>query len=333
VVSDDTLRDVTVVIPTVGRPSLETLLRSLADQPALPASVVVVDDRRRPASIAVPAALRARTTTLTSGGRGPAAARNVGWSRAGTPWVVFLDDDVVVTPGWSAALVTDLAAPPDVGAVQARIRVPRPSDGSLTDAERNTVALESAPWITADLAVRAPLLEQVAGFDERFPRAYREDSDFALRAQHAGWRFSVGGRMTEHPLRQVPWWSSISAQRGNRDDALMRAVHGRRWSSTRGRRRRHVAITVAGATALFANVVGWRRAGWLATMGWAAGTGELAAHRWRGGTRTWRELAIVIATSIAIPPAAVWHWSTGRLDWPPQSTRPWPASFRSATAG
>ena len=144
----------------------------------------------------------------------------MGWQAATTQWVVFLDDDVVPLPSWSQQLAADLTAPNDVGATQAVIVVPRPQDRRLTDQERNVAALENAGWITADLAVRRTALIQLRGFDERFPRAYREDSDFALRAAAAGWRFEHGSRTTHHPLRTGRWWSSVSSQRGNRDDAL-----------------------------------------------------------------------------------------------------------------
>src|SRR4051812_18264596 len=74
-----------VVIPTIGRPSLATTLASLAaSSGAGPRRVIVVDDRgcpepAVPEPAAVPARLGDRLTVLRSGGRGPAAARNVGW--------------------------------------------------------------------------------------------------------------------------------------------------------------------------------------------------------------------------------------------------------------
>ena len=60
--------------------------------------------------------------------------------------------------------------------------VPLPTDRRPTDWERNTAGLAGASWITADMAYRRTALEAVNGFDERFPRAYREDADLALRS-------------------------------------------------------------------------------------------------------------------------------------------------------
>ena len=247
----------------------------------------------------------------------------MGWQAATTQWVVFLDDDVVPLPSWSQQLAADLTAPNDVGATQAVIVVPRPQHRRLTDQERNVAALENAGWITADLAVRRTALVQLRGFDERFPRAYREDSDFALRAAAAGWRFEHGSRTTHHPLRTGRWWSSVSSQRGNRDDALMRAIHGHRWTTQQGRRRRHLAITVAGAVALAAALTGHRRAAAASGLAWITGTAELAAARILSGQRTRREVAEMLVTSVAIPPAATWWWCTGLARWRPGRVHAW----------
>src|SRR3954451_19395984 len=111
-----------VVVPTIGRPTLRTVVHGLLMGPGpWPAEVVVVDDRRSgpPLDLALGDPLSSLVRTVRSEGRGPAAARNVGWRTAQAPWVVFLDDDVVPPPGWRAALfadVCDLAA--EVGATQ-----------------------------------------------------------------------------------------------------------------------------------------------------------------------------------------------------------------------
>ena len=317
------LTDVTVVVPSVGRSSLRRLLDALAAEPATLGGLVVVDDRRAPDGPVAGGATIAGTV-VHSGGRGPAAARNAGWRQADTGWVAFLDDDVVPHPGWAADLRADLdRVAPEVAATQASIDVPPPSGRAATDRERNVARLQGAPWITADLAVRRAALRDVAGFDERFPRAYREDTDLALRLEERGWRLAEGRRRTSHPVGPAPWWASIAAQRGNRDDALLRAVHGKRWRSTPGRRRRHIAITVAGAVALAATSTGRRPLALVALAGWAAGTAEFATSRTLAGPRTSREVATMLVTSVGIPPAATAWWIVGRLRWRCGGTPPW----------
>ena len=318
------LDDVSVVIPTIGRPSLGDLLVALANHPLPVGRIVIVDDRSAPAvPLAVPDALATRTAVLASGGRGPAAARNVGWRATGSPWIVFLDDDVVPSPLWAIELVHDLAVDLDVAAVQGRIVVPLPRERRPTDRELNVARLEGAEWITADMAVRRRALEDMAGFDERFRRAYREDSDFALRLVGRGWRLEHGSRQSTHPVQPAAWWTSVSAQRGNRDDALMLALHGRGWRPDRGRRRRHVAITTAAVAAAVQVTRGHRGLAALSAGVWLAGTAEFAAHRIARGPRRLPEIPAMLLTSVLIPPTATVYWAAGRIAHRPRGTRLW----------
>jgi HAD superfamily hydrolase (TIGR01662 family) len=312
-----------VVIPTSGRPSLDVLLASLgaADGP-LPEQLLIVDDRpdaaASPLTPRVPAALTGVTTVVRCGSRGPAAARNAGWRAGRSAWVAFLDDDVLPPPGWRAELAADLACldRPAV-ASQGRLRVPLPRDAAPTDWQRNVAGLQDARWATADMAVRRAALEAVGGFDERFPRAYREDSDLGLRLAERGLRLTVGRRHVLHPVPEADRWISLRKQAGNADDALMRALHGRDWRSRAGapagRLRRHTAVTAAGAVALGATLAGARRTA--ATMGaaWLAGTAELAWARIAPGPRTRAEVTTMAMTSAALPAAATVHRAAGTL--------------------
>ncbi|MGW0364547.1 glycosyltransferase family 2 protein [Streptomyces sp. NPDC002990] len=311
-----------VVIPTLGRPSLNTCLTALAHaRGPRPDRVVLVDDRRAPRGAGplakVPEALRPLTTVVSTGGRGPAAARNAGWRVAGTvAWVVFLDDDVVPAPDWCEQLARDLSGAADrTAGVTARITVPLPADRRPTDWERNTAGLASARWITADMAYRRKALEAVGGFDERFRRAYREDADLALRVQDAGWTLAAGSRRTTHPVRPADRWISVRQQAGNADDVLMTRLHGRDWWSRaqapRGRLPRHLLVTGAALAALSCAALRRPGAAALCAAGWLAGTAEFAAARIAPGPRTREESAAMAITSALIPPTASWHWLRG----------------------
>jgi GT2 family glycosyltransferase len=93
-----------------------------------------------------------------------------------------------------------------VAATQGRVQVPLPTARRPTDWERSTAGLVTAPWITADMTYRRSALSAVGGFDERFPRAFREDSDLALRVQAAGGRLVVVGATCSS--RRAAWWLS-----------------------------------------------------------------------------------------------------------------------------
>jgi len=385
-----------VVVPTVGRPSLARLLAALrAGSGPAPEVVVVVDDRRAPrAALDLPA--WSRLQVVPGAGSGPAAARNLGWRATATRWVAFLDDDVLPPPNWPARLAADLAGlPASVGGSQGRLRVPLPADRRPTDWERATAGLAGARWATADMAYRRSALVRVGGFDERFTRAYREDAELALRVLDAGFSLVRGSREVTHPVRPASPWVSLGTQAGNADDALVRRLHGRDWreraGAPRGRLRRHALTTAAGLLALLGlarlaaarlaaggigagradhparlagagsagpaaarvaavagpagvnaslDRAGARRRGMAAGgraggprwarvaaaaggAGWLAGAGEFAAARIAPGPRTRDEVATMLATSAAIPPAAVAHRLRG--EWTHRRARPRPA--------
>jgi histidinol-phosphate phosphatase family protein len=314
---------VTIVVPTIGRPTLYVLLQAITGTAGRtgprPARIVVVDDRRSGEPLSLGDA-RGQPDVIVakSGGRGPAVARNIGWRHARTEWVAFLDDDVVPDPDWLAVLHRDLSGlPEDVVGSQGQLTVPLPANRRPTDWERSTAGLETARWITADMAYRRATLSALGGFDERFPRAFREDADLALRALAAGGRLVIGQRHVQHPVRPASWWASVRAQRGNADDVLMARLHGRDWRARAqappGRRRRHLAVTGAAVGALFLTGVGQRRAAAVLTAAWIAGFTEFFLARWRPGPRTPDETVRMALTSAVIPPVATWHWARGLI--------------------
>ena len=298
-----------IVIPTSGPPVAAGRAARASTGPR------ERDRRRRPAVIAaqpLPAPPGVRVV-LRGPARGPAAARNVGWRAARAEWVAFLDDDVLPPPDWREALDATCAPParrrrdpgPDRRAAAAR--------PSATDWERNVAGLEAAQWATADMAYRREALAAVGGFDERFPRAYREDADLGLRVVGAGWRIVRGQRHIVHPVGPAPPSISLRKQAGNADDVLMRRLHGPDW------RERAAAAPPPGRRAAPAR----RRAAAAAARGrrgarhpappaarlaraprgaaWLAGTAELAWARIKPGPRTAREVATMAWTSAAMP--------------------------------
>jgi histidinol-phosphate phosphatase family protein len=324
------LRGYDIAIPTCGRPELRRLLDALAALDLPPATrVLVVDDRPEPSG-PLPAVVDAAlpVMVLRSGGRGPAAARNMAWQASQAPFVAYLDDDVVPLHDWARRLADDLASLPAAAAgSQGRVVVPLPPGRRPTDDERNVAGLATARFITADLVFRRDALYAAGGFDERFRRAYREDADLALRLRRRQLRIVRGSRGVVHPVQATRWHASLGRQRGNADDVLVRRLHGRRWRTTAeappGRLARHVAIAAAGAGALVAAASGHRRFATGLALGSAAGVTELAAARITPGPWTLREVGAMLATSAALPPVAVgWHLAGRRRH---RHAEPWPS--------
>lgn len=284
---------VDVVIPSTRPEGLARLRTALA---GFPGRVIVVDGRRI----------------------GPAAARNRGWRDSRADWVCFLDDDVVPVPGWADALHADLhGIPDDVAGSQGRIAVPLPPHRAPTDWERDVRGLEGAAWATADMAYRRDVLVATGGFDERFPRAYREDADLALRVRRGGHRLVRGDRAVVHPVGAAGTWVSVARQRGNADDALMRRLHGPCWrreaAVPRGALRSHAATSAAGMACLVALTGGRPTRAVAPAAVWLALTARFAFRRIAPGPRTPREVATMVGTSVVIPPIATGWRMAGEL--------------------
>ncbi|MDQ4110985.1 MAG: HAD-IIIA family hydrolase [Actinomycetota bacterium] len=312
--------ETTIVIPTLGRPSLWVLLDALASQTVpLHHPVIVVDDRPDGDDLAV-GDLPIDVEVVRTGSGGPARARNIGWRHTRTPWVSFLDDDVVPDMSWYRDLIADLRLLEDypeqeiVGS-QGRLTVPLPGERRPTDWERGTASLETSAWITADMSYRRDRIAAVGGFDERFRRAFREDADLALRLGADRGRIVTGSRHVTHPVRPSDDWASLRAQAGNADDMLMRAIHGPGWheraKAPEGRRKAHLAITASGALAIVGLLSRRRRLATAGALGWLVGTAELAGDRIAPGPRTADEIRRMLLTSAAIPAAATWHLLRG----------------------
>src|SRR5690606_10523893 len=172
---------------------------------------------------------------------------------------------------------------------------------------------------TADMAYRRAALVETGGFDARFPRAYREDADIALRVRRAGWRLTRGSRSVIHPPRAGRRGDSVRAQRGYGDDALMSRLHGPDWRALAdigsGRLPWHGAAVAAGTTAALSGL--WAHARpdrrtprWLAVAGRTAYLGltaDFLLRRVLPGPRTPAELVEMTWTSLLIPPLALWH--------------------------
>jgi hypothetical protein len=288
-----------VVVPSTRAAALEAMLVAL--RRSWNGRIVVVWDHRD----AAPPALGG-VDVVRGEGCGPAAARNAGWRASRAEWIAFLDDDVLPPDGWAARLRADVAAASeDVGAVGAAVEVPLPRDRRPTDWERNVAGLATAPFVTADCACRRSALEAAGGFDERFPRAYREDTDLGLRLADAGWRVARGERTIVHPVGAAPRLVSLKLQRGNADDVLLWALHGAR-SPVRWRPKVEHALVSAAALAALA---GSRPA----AGAWAAATARAWWRRVAPGPRTPAEMATMALTSAAIPPLATAHLVRGAV--------------------
>src|SRR5260370_32614035 len=125
---------ISVVVPTRERPQdLQKLLASLLQQTRLPDELIVVDQSQGGESHALAkesmgAQLWERCTYVhNSSIRGVSAARNVGIRASDADVVIFLDDDVVLTADFLAAMESAFVANPGyagIGGVEPQMEHP-----------------------------------------------------------------------------------------------------------------------------------------------------------------------------------------------------------------
>ncbi|HEV2414231.1 MAG TPA: glycosyltransferase [Candidatus Dormibacteraeota bacterium] len=221
---------ISVVVPTRNRPAdVARLLPTIGAQTRLPDQLVVVDqgadDSTESASRAVMGTqLDERCTYIRDSGiRGASAARNVGISHATGDVVVFLDDDVLLSPDCLAELERAFLVNPDyagIGGVELQMEEAKRSYilyydlffvGPFRDRKyaisRNWRRLRGVQPVTALKTCLAGFRRDFLArnrFDERWRSALLEDVELC-------WR--VRGRERFGIWPQASAWHSISESR------------------------------------------------------------------------------------------------------------------------
>jgi GT2 family glycosyltransferase len=186
--------ELTVVIPTVGRPVLAECLKALAEGTIRPAHVVVVDQSRGHAmreAIEMTRSLGVDVLHVESPQRGPAAARNRGLERVATRFVAAIDDDCRPAPDWAERVLECLHAHPGAvitGRVESAAARDLPSTMAATaSAVYRSPLRDRDPLFSGNMAVERRVFEQVGLFCEDpalIPAA--EDNEWGYRALRAG---------------------------------------------------------------------------------------------------------------------------------------------------
>lgn len=137
---------------------------------------------------------------------------NAGAKEARGQFLVWLNNDTLVQPGWLEALVATVEQDPRIGAVGARLHYP---DGRLQEVggivwrDGSAARVGDGKWPTAPLInrprevdycsgaallVRHQLWQELGGFDPRYAPAYYEDTDLCFRIREAGYHVLVQPR-------------------------------------------------------------------------------------------------------------------------------------------
>ena len=197
---------VSIVIPVHNKIDYTVAcLRSVSEQAgSIAFEIVVVDDASRDATAEHLDEIVGLRVVRNVENLGFVGSCNAGAAQARGEFVLFLNNDTVVTAGWLDALLRCFDEQPDAGMVGAKLVYP---DGRLQEAggivfndgsgwnygrfddpgdPRYNFRREADYCSGAAVMLRRDLFERLGGFDTRYSPAYYEDTDLAFAVRAAG---------------------------------------------------------------------------------------------------------------------------------------------------
>lgn len=206
------MSEFTVVICTRDRaPQLQRTLDALDGQTCDDFDLIVVDQSAAPdARLRDRARDRDDLEIVADDGTGLSRARNLGSERAGSPWVVFVDDDCLPEPDWACELSAAIRAQPDASLISGHVEGSSAAPRGAVQASVSTVTRERVlkgrgvrPFelgLGVCIAVRRDAIRDLGGYDVRFGPGAPEfpaadDMDFNYRFLRAGGVAFVTPRM------------------------------------------------------------------------------------------------------------------------------------------
>jgi glycosyltransferase involved in cell wall biosynthesis len=238
--------------------------------------------------------------------QGPAAARNHGAENAQGEILGFLDSDVLVDPLWWQAAgphFSDASVAGVEGVTRPPVTASRPTP--LTHLVSN---LRGGNFITCNMFYRRLVFAGLGGFDRRFLRANREDSDFAFSVLEQGGRIVFEPAcVVEHPLFPAPPTVYLREARYGLHEALLRRKHPvlyrrhLKWIDGRAFPVFYWGVFMGLPLAAVAAARGWTLlllAGSAAfLLGWAGSVYAVCRKR----SVAWQDLALLIPQFLLIP--------------------------------
>lgn len=238
--SEGVREKISVVIPTYRRGDLlEKCIESIRTQVDSDVEIILVDDSGDPTYGGALAAICPEARILHhETNRGFAVAANAGIRAANNPWIMLLNDDMVLATNCLTELasvmrhgnlagvgplILDADGEQIYAAGDRLLQNGRPESIGFRQPRAGFVCDETPFGITAGAALYTrSFLEEVGGFDERFI-AYFEDADLATRARLEGRFFALQE-------------SAIAYHVGSA------SIEGRTWWRTRQCMRNHILL-------------------------------------------------------------------------------------------
>ncbi|KKM08855.1 hypothetical protein SY88_22415 [Clostridiales bacterium PH28_bin88] len=199
-----------IVLAHNALPYTRECIESIRSHTPEPHELILVDNGSTDGTAAylekVPGARLIKNTANAGYARG----NNQGIAASRGEYVLFLNNDTVVTAGWLGKLLKCFKSDPRIGAVGPKTNrlgnmrqvVKNPPYRDMAEMHlfagrcgpSNPARWETLPWLSGFcLLTSRRILQQVGNFDERFGLGLCEDNDFCLRLRKAGYRLVCAG--------------------------------------------------------------------------------------------------------------------------------------------
>jgi len=170
---------------------------------------------------------------------GCAGAWNQGIRESSSEWLLFLNNDVIVAPGWLEGLL-DFALQHDLDLVSPAIREGEYNYDIVQYAGDFVKKMGCASRMgTAHgvcFMVHRRVFEALGGFDENFRIGQFEDADFFRRAARGGFRLGITGRSFLHHFGSVTQNAIKKRQDIGPYEAQNRSYYRKKWKLSCWRR-------------------------------------------------------------------------------------------------
>lgn len=186
------LDDISIVIPTLGRPILEQSLYWILRETAWPGCLIVVEQGTNPEVARWLIRLQEigiRVKHIRSTQQGRSAGINRGLEQVDTPFVAITDDDCFVAKDWLANMAKHLRAHPEAVITG---RVEAAGEGMIVVVTSTTPSIQRRPRLKFDsmsggnMGASRDVFRKVGFFDEDPVMSTAEDAEWSYRALRKG---------------------------------------------------------------------------------------------------------------------------------------------------